>query len=880
MAEDRQDKQISQLEEATLISGEDLFVMQQGNDAKKVTGATFLEYMASANSQLEAKMNGEMFLSPSIETERVENGTMVKNPLWLNKCAIVVGYGYTEEDGVDRIVLYGVLGYKVVPKSRKKLYRLFYKDSESAPFELTPENAPGKSEFSDTSSTMGIYKWRSRVSGVVDHLDFRLCCIYYDTNGEEEERVYSAQYRYTINNDRTISRTRFNTANTDPTHTIDAGFLILDASVNTTYNYIDSKTTALLPLVSDPTQPVQYRFIAPDSYFENAPYGLAIVAVAGDKTRYISGSFFKAEDKVGELKEDITTITAKTLVGSPALTERVADGTLLKNQLWLDKCVAVVGYCYDSTVSKTYLYSIFGTNVPEGGSQKSYNLIAKDAETEVELTVEDAPISSEISGAVAFYTCKTNISNVEDHFDYRVCRILYDSNGNEIERIYSAQYRYTVSNNSVTRARFNTAAQDESYIIDLGVVVANAPTTITFNAKITANRTILPLVSTPQTYEYRFIIPDSMFRNAPYGLCIAAVNGIGDKYISSNFFKADDTVDELQKQFVGESLVGSPALTERVNGGTRIKNQFWGTDLCAIVGYLWNASSSKSQLFGIVSTNILSGHTVEAYHLVYRDSPDSAEELTYENAQVKSAITLTDGVYGTYRVNISSVVDHFDYRAVYIVYDENSNEIRRVYSSQYRYTINTVTGSITRVLFASAEQDPSYIVDLGVAETWHGLLRTFNVYRRNAEIEFLPLISTTTDPIFDFVIPDSMFDNAQHGSDFGLCLVARNGAGEIFESSQFFKAKPTVVEDYVSTDVTLSAEADTRYKYGELDSLEITSLPSVGIVNVMFQSGTTPTVLDLPVNVKMPDWFSVGANMTVMISVVDGIYGSAQVWDS
>ena len=50
-----------------------------------------------------------------------------------------------------------------------------------------------------------------------------------------------------------------------------------------------------------------------------------------------------------------------------------------------------------------------------------------------------------------------------------------------------------------------------------------------------------------------------------------------------------------------------------------------------------------------------------------------------------------------------------------------------------------------------------------------------------------------------------------------------------------------VHEDLVSTDIILSAEEETRYIYGELYSLMINSLPSTGIVDISFTSGTTPT---------------------------------------
>lgn len=65
----------------------------------------------------------------------------------------------------------------------------------------------------------------------------------------------------------------------------------------------------------------------------------------------------------------------------------------------------------------------------------------------------------------------------------------------------------------------------------------------------------------------------------------------------------------------------------------------------------------------------------------------------------------------------------------------------------------------------------------------------------------------------------------------------------------------TVVEDRTSTEVTLAAEGETKYIYGELDSLTITSLPEDGIVDIIFTSGTTPTVLVLPSTAIVPEWF-------------------------
>ena len=108
---------------------------------------------------------------------------------------------------------------------------------------------------------------------------------------------------------------------------------------------------------------------------------------------------------------------------------------------------------------------------------------------------------------------------------------------------------------------------------------------------------------------------------------------------------------------------------------------------------------------------------------------------------------------------------------------------------------------------------------------------------------------TPENPVLNFGIPK--------GSDYGMNVVTMTG-----------------------TDITLEAQAETRYICGTLASLEITSLPTQGIVDIVFNSGSTATVLDLPSTVQMPEWFLLGANQTVEISILDGVYGSVMTWDS
>lgn len=76
---------------------------------------------------------------------------------------------------------------------------------------------------------------------------------------------------------------------------------------------------------------------------------------------------------------------------------------------------------------------------------------------------------------------------------------------------------------------------------------------------------------------------------------------------------------------------------------------------------------------------------------------------------------------------------------------------------------------------------------------------------------------------------------------------------------------------------TITAENNKRYVCGEVATLTLTPV-SNGITDVRFASGTTATVLSLPQTVQMPEWFSVEANKTYEINIMDGIYGVVTEW--
>ena len=79
---------------------------------------------------------------------------------------------------------------------------------------------------------------------------------------------------------------------------------------------------------------------------------------------------------------------------------------------------------------------------------------------------------------------------------------------------------------------------------------------------------------------------------------------------------------------------------------------------------------------------------------------------------------------------------------------------------------------------------------------------------------------------------------------------------------------------------SITGESGKRYVCGTVDSITITP-PGTGIVDVVFTSGTTPTVLTVPNTVKFPAWFdstSLDASTTYEINVQDGQFGAVMAW--
>ena len=83
---------------------------------------------------------------------------------------------------------------------------------------------------------------------------------------------------------------------------------------------------------------------------------------------------------------------------------------------------------------------------------------------------------------------------------------------------------------------------------------------------------------------------------------------------------------------------------------------------------------------------------------------------------------------------------------------------------------------------------------------------------------------------------------------------------------------------------SITAKPGVRYICGECATLDITT-PSSGIIDVVFESGSTPTVLTItpPTGLTMKwangfDPTSLEANTVYEINIMDGVYAVAGKW--
>lgn len=138
---------------------------------------------------------------------------------------------------------------------------------------------------------------------------------------------------------------------------------------------------------------------------------------------------------------------------------------------------------------------------------------------------------------------------------------------------------------------------------------------------------------------------------------------------------------------------------------------------------------------------------------------------------------------------------------------------------------------------------------------------------------------------YDVIVPS----NQHEATFYGLAKAAGDSSQRQSNNSigDYTNAAKSAISQMLNGSVavtgttpTITALPGIRYVCGEVATITITP-PASGIVNIVFESGTTPTVLTLPQTVVMPEWFDstdLEANRVYEISIADGIHGVVTSW--
>ena len=129
----------------------------------------------------------------------------------------------------------------------------------------------------------------------------------------------------------------------------------------------------------------------------------------------------------------------------------------------------------------------------------------------------------------------------------------------------------------------------------------------------------------------------------------------------------------------------------------------------------------------------------------------------------------------------------------------------------------------------------------------------------------------------DYVITEQDYQHIADLVPVPVTDVQINGASILSDGVANVPLPKTVA--VTGTAPTITAQADTRYVCGEVSTLDFTP-PASGICDVVFTSGSTPTVLTVPSTVKWANGFdpsNLDADTTYELNIMDGL-GVAGVW--
>lgn len=152
-----------------------------------------------------------------------------------------------------------------------------------------------------------------------------------------------------------------------------------------------------------------------------------------------------------------------------------------------------------------------------------------------------------------------------------------------------------------------------------------------------------------------------------------------------------------------------------------------------------------------------------------------------------------------------------------------------------------------------------------------GLARATDAEIKNASNQYKPIVAYSQHTATFYGLAKAAGDTTQSQSN--------NAVGNYTEDAKSAISEMLGGSVAVSgTTPTIVAKSGIRYVCGEVSTLDLTP-SATGICDVVFTSGSTPTVVTLPSTVKFPDGeLTIESDTTYEINILDGIYGAVMAW--
>ena len=208
------------------------------------------------------------------------------------------------------------------------------------------------------------------------------------------------------------------------------------------------------------------------------------------------------------------------------------------------------------------------------------------------------------------------------------------------------------------------------------------------------------------------------------------------------------------------------------------------------------------------------------------------------------------------------------------------------YTDDAKSAIRSMIGAVGNTDYATNSKGGVVKVDSS-----YGILISSGTLRLNTAsssikagtVDYLPIVPKYQHTSVFYGLAKAAGDSTQSSSSNAVGTYTATAKAKI-QTMLGVENGVSFVETVSGSTPSITGEPNTRYVCGEVSTLAITT-PSVGTIDVVFDSGSTATVLTVTpptgTTMKWPSWFdptALVANTSYELLITDGVYGGVMTW--